>query len=233
MILVFFLLIIIAIFLLLTMLILFSNLKIKIKHFEISNIKPTNTNYSKNINKTMKKQINKKYEIIISLLLKNKIKWFSICFNNEKLKKIYQKMHLEKIDIKELEKNLKISDIKEILKINPNITKLNLNIDIGLENVILTSYLIPILCTIISIILSKSVESKDYNKIKYSIKPQYNKGNIYHMNLSTEINIKIRKIIQALISINKNRKKAKDENNNSKINIKEIIKNKSRINYNV
>lgn len=148
--------------------------------------------------------------MIVSLLFLNKVKWFSIHLNSLKLKKIYNKMHLEKIDIKKLEQDISFSDIKEIIKIKPNIKKLKLNIDIGLESVILTSYLIPLICTVLSIILSKNVNLQDLNEIEYLVNPIYNKGNKFHIKLSSILRIRIASILKATLNIykrNKNKKK--------------------------
>ncbi len=232
MVLVFFLGIIIIILFLLIIFLVFSNLQIEIDNFELSNIKNSLNN---------KKHINNKYEVILSLIFLNKIKWISFHLNSLKIRKMYTKMHLERIDIKELEKNISISDIKEIIKIKPNITKLNLNINIGVDHIILTSYLIPIICTVISIILSKTVRKEDFKKIKYVIDPIYNKGNAYHINLTTVINIKVKNVLKAFINIYKDRKqnnkyfnKTEKTDINNRINSKNFKQNKTnKINYSV
>lgn len=197
MILVSFLGIILAILVIVTILIVFSNIQIEIDNFEISN--------------TKNKFINNKYEVIISLLFLNKIKWISIHLNSLRLRKMYTKMHLERIDIKKLEKDISFSDLKEIIKIKPNIKKLKLKIDIGLENVILTSYLIPLICTILSIILSKSVDIKDIDEIEYLVNPIYNNGNRYYIKLSSILSFKISSILKVVIRIYKNNKFKKQE----------------------
>ncbi len=197
MILVFFLGIILAILIIVTILVVFSNIQIEIENFEISN--------SKN------EFINNKYEVIISLLFLNKVKWISIHLNRLRLRKIYTKMHLERIDIKKLEQDFSFSNLKEIIKIKPNIKKLNLKIDIGLENIILTTYLIPLICTILSIILSKNVNIKDIDEIEYLVKPIYNNGNKYHIKLSSILSFRISSILKVVFRIYKKNKFKKKE----------------------
>lgn len=197
MILVFFLGIILAILIIVTILVVFSNIQIEIENFEISN--------SKN------EFINNKYEVIISLLFLNKVKWISIHLNRLRLRKIYTKMHLERIDIKKLEQGFSFSNLKEIIKIKPNIKKLNLKIDIGLENIILTTYLIPLICTILSIILSKNVNIKDIDEIEYLVKPIYNNGNKYHIKLSSILSFRISSILKVVFRIYKKNKFKKKE----------------------
>ena len=75
------------------MLPLLSTIRIEITDFELSN----------------KKHIEPNYEIIYSLVLLNKIKWLSIHLNDKKMRKMYTKMHLERIDIKKIEKDIKLS----------------------------------------------------------------------------------------------------------------------------
>ena len=75
---------IIIVIMLLVIFTLISTVKIKINNLKIEN----------------QKKINSKYEISISLNLMNKLKWISIKLNKQKIRKIFTKMHLEKIDIK-------------------------------------------------------------------------------------------------------------------------------------
>lgn len=211
MILVFFLGIILAILIIVTILVVFSNIQIEIENFEISNTKTSNTRNSNVKPENTAKKYNNKYEVIISLLFLNKVKWISIHLNRLRLRKIYTKMHLERIDIKKLEQDFSFSNLKEIIKIKPNIKKLNLKIDIGLENIILTTYLIPLICTILSIILSKNVNIKDIDEIEYLVKPIYNNGNKYHIKLSSILSFRISSILKVVFRIYKKNKFKKKE----------------------
>lgn len=207
MILVFFLITLHFLLILFTICIILSNLQIQIINFKLDNIQ----------------HLSPKYIINISLKLFNKIKWISINLDNNKIKRILNKIHLEKINIKEIEKNINLEEIKQLIDIKPKILSLDLNIQIGLENVILTSFLIPIICTIISIVLSKLLDLKnmddidnmdEINNIKYIVIPIYNRGNIYNIQLNTIVNFKITTAIKSMYRIYKINKKNKEERKN-------------------
>lgn len=151
------------------------------------------------------KKINSKYEISISFNLMNKLKWISIKLNKQKIRKILTKMHLEKIDIKKLEKDVKLSDIQELLKIKPKLSMLNLQLKVGVEDVIATSFAIPIICTAISIILPYVTDRRNFKNIKYKIEPIYNQY-AYHLKLDTEIEVKVINVLNSLYKIYKSRK---------------------------
>ena len=189
MILVLFLCLIIILIMLIVILLLLSTIRVKVKDFELSN----------------KKHIEPNYEIIISLILLNKLKWISIKLNKQKIRKILTKMHLEKIDIKKLEKDVKLSDIQELLKIKPKLSMLNLQLKVGVEDVIATSFAIPIICTAISIILPYVTDRRNFKNIKYKIEPIYNQY-AYHLKLDTEIEVKIINVLNSLYKIYKSRK---------------------------
>lgn len=186
-------------------LIIFSTLKIEIKNFKISNLttnkeKSTCTNSNKYSNKYSK------YKVSIGLETLNKIKYFSLNLNSRKIKKITLKMHLDKTKIKELEREISISDIKEVINIRPKISYMDLKLKLGIDDVLLTTYSVPIISTLISILLPYTVEKKDVNNIKYEIKPIYNNGNVYDMQLNIGVKIKIIKILNAVYKIYKSKK---------------------------
>lgn len=201
-------------------LIIFSTLKIDIKNYEISNIyeslndsiietKDTCNNNEKNM---------AKYKLDISLNILNKIKILKLKLNNEKIKKMILKMHLDKTKIKELEREIGINDINEITKIKPQISYMNLNIKIGVDDVLLTTYIVPIICTAISMLLPLVIEKNKANQIKYIVTPMYNKGNAYYIKFDAGIKIKVMQVLKFIYKIYKNRRI-----NNSKAIIKEKI----------
>ena len=112
MVLVLFLCVIIIILMLIIIGISASTIKVEINNFEVSNLK----------------KVKAKYKINISTFLLEKIKWISFNIDKAKIDKMIKRMHLEKIDIKKLEKDLKLSDIQELLKIRPKISMLNLQL---------------------------------------------------------------------------------------------------------
>ena len=192
MVLVFFFLIILV--MLIIIFTIFSTIRLELKNVQFSNLEK-----------------NKKYIIKISSYLFNKIKWFSLKINNSKLKKISKDLHLEQIDIKKIEKDFKISDLKEITNIKPKVSYLDLEMKIGVEDVVLTSYIVPIICTILAIILPHIV-SKDREKyIKYDILPIYHSKNEYDIKFNAILEIKIINILISAYKIFKSRKKTEKE----------------------
>ena len=191
MVLVLFLCIIIFIIILLNFVLLASTIRFRIENFEIANVK----------------HIEPKYKVVISLKLFNKIKWLSFSLNSKKIKKMYTKLHLEKIDVKKIEKELKFSDIQEFLKIKLDLTHLNMKLSLGIDDVIITSFIVPIISSIFAIILPHITKEKDIKNINYRIQPIYNMGNVYHIKVTTTFEIKVINILISVYNILKNRKK--------------------------
>jgi len=198
MILVFILLVIIILTMLLVTVFMLSTLQI-----EINNLKIGNKTYEN------KERIKDKYEIKICLYFLEKISLLCIKLNNDKLKKISNNKQLEKINFKELEKKISFSDIKEGLeKLKLRITKLNLNINIGTEDSILTSYLTAFIGSAIGILLPHLVR-KNISNCKYIVNPIYKDRNQYYISLESIIQIKIVHIIYSMLFFIK---KGRDEN---------------------
>ena len=222
MILVFILLGIIAFVLLLAFIILSSTLKIEIKDLNLSNMKGKKANYV----------------IKISLNVFKNVKWLWVSLNSKKVEKIISK--IPEIDIKKIESDFKLEDIKVLGKLHTKISKFKLNADIGLENPILTAFLVTFLCSSISIAiplinaksymknaspskrLNKFYNSKKLNKLRnsrklneknyeYSIKPIYNNQNLYKIELNCIIELKIVHIINVIYILIKKGKSDKNE----------------------
>lgn len=174
-------------------LIIASTLHIQIKNLSVSNMEPKNTN---------------EYAIIFSLYLGNKIKWIWFRLNDKKVRKMYSKMQLEKLDFKKFRKDFKVKDLKELPKLQPKISYLNLDANLGVISPITTSFLVATIASIISIALpylAKSIKKKRYI---YNIKPLYYNKNLYKINLNCIIEIKMVHIINIIfILIKKGRKK--------------------------
>ena len=175
MILVLFLCIAILIITLILTLIFISTIRIKLENMNISNIQK---------NKSV-------YKINISFSLLNKIKWLAFNIGENKIKKITKKIQLKNIDMAKLEKYLRPSDIKELAKINPKISYLKLELNLGLEDVVFTSYIVAIISTMLSIILPYVTKEKDRKNLYYKILPIYNNKNQYHINLDVIFEVKL------------------------------------------
>jgi len=145
--------------------------------------------------------ISKKYELFISLYLFNKIKWISIRLNDKRIQNMYHKMKLEKIDIKKLEQDFKLEDLKELKCLKPKISYLDLNLKIGVEDVVLTSFIIFILSTVISIILPYTIKKYEKSKYHYEIMPLYLQKNVYEIKFDCIIEIKMVHIINIIYNV--------------------------------
>ena len=170
-----------------------STLHIQIKNLSMSNMEYKNTN---------------KYGIIFSLYLGNKIKWMWFKLNDEKIRKMYSKMQLEKFDFKMIRKDFKIKDLKKIPKLQAKISYLNLEANLGVISPVITSFLVATIASIISITLPYLAKSFKKERYIYNIKPLYRNKNLYKINLNCIIEIKMVHIINIIfVLIKKGRKK--------------------------
>ena len=101
---------------------------------------------------------------------------------------------------KEKKKIIK-SDIDVLKKLNPKLQEIKLELKLGTEDVILTSFLIAIISIIISMLLSKVIEKFDEKKYKYQILPIYNSQNSIKIALEGIIDIKLVNIISILFRL--------------------------------
>lgn len=161
-------------------------------HIEIQNLSLTNMKEEK---------LEKNYAIILSLYLGNKLRWISFHLNNEKIRKAYGKMQLEKIDLKKIEKNFKWEDLKAIKTLQPKISKLKLNMQLGLEEPMLTAFLVSILSSLISILLPHFVINMKKGQYDYTIEPIYQNKNIYKIQFNCIIQVKMVHIINVIYII--------------------------------
>ena len=170
-----------------------STLHIQIKNLSVSNMEPKNTN---------------EYAIIFSLYLGNKIKWIWFRLNDKKVRKMYSKMQLEKLDFKKFRKDFKVKDLKELPKLQPKISYLNLDANLGVISPVTTSFLVATIASIISIALPYLAKNLKKERYIYNIKPLYYNKNLYKINLNCIIEIKMVHIINIIfILIKKGRKK--------------------------
>lgn len=175
--------------------ILLSTFHINIKDLEASNLKVNITD--------KEKQNNNGYAVILSLYLFNKIRWLFIHLNDEKLRKMYTKMQLEKIDIKKIEQNFKLEDLKIIKNMNPKISYLKLNAKLGIRSPVITSFMVSTICSIIAIILPYLVIDLKEENYRYYIEPIYQNKNLYEVKLNCVIQIKMVHIINAIYMFSK------------------------------
>lgn len=174
-------------------------------HFKVENFKLSN------MHKNIEKSITPNYKVKVELYLFNKIKWFGIRLNDKKIRKIYGKIQLEKINIKKLEQEFKLEDLKELKEIKPKISLLHLQLNIGTEDAILTSFLVCGISIALSILLTYTIKQYQRDRCKYEVKPIYINQNVYEVKLDCIIEIKMVHIINIIYIFIKKRRVDKNE----------------------
>lgn len=192
MVLVFFLLFFILLFI---TIILISNLKISVKKLEVSN-ETENTGILKN------------FTVSIGIYIFNKIKIFNKDITKQDLEKVKDSKKIEKLKNKFLKKgtmeekkrDIKM-DIDVLKKLNLRLEEIKLELNLGTEDVVLTSFLIVIVSIIISMMLSKVIKKYDEKRYKYAINPVYNNNNSIKITLEGIIDIKMVNIISIIFKV--------------------------------
>ena len=165
---------------------------------------------------TRKKINNFDYTIKVYLVLGKKVKWLKLKIDKEKIKKLKKSDLLNKIEQSKKFENLKNNSFKQnkkmlldIIKgIKIRLEKLQIKATIGLNNIILLSYLIAILDIIFSILLSKYSVNLQRNNYNYEIKPNQTNKSYLKISINCIITIKIANIINMII---KKRSELKNE----------------------
>lgn len=187
--------IILSIIITITVMVYFSTMKVEINTLEIDNFQKIKIN---------------DFNIKVYLVLFNKIKWFKISINKEKIEKI-KKVNLNKLVEKilnlEIFKELKNANFiqkegiiaKALKKSKINIERLNLKAEIGLDNTIVLSYLVAILDIVLGITLARRASSIKEEKYKYVIRPIQMKKFYLSISLNSIICVRISNIIKIII----------------------------------
>lgn len=130
------------------------------------------------------------------------------------MKKIYTSKQLEKIDLSKITRKIPINkySLKNILKLKINIETLNLNLSIGLQDAVLTSYVVAIISSAIGITLPHIVKSQNIYKCKYKILPVYNYVDTISLQLNSIISIKIVNIVILIYNLLKRKKQEQIKN---------------------
>lgn len=197
---------VLIIFLVIFVVIRYSSIRISIINLEID---------------TDNKDIISDYQFEIGIYFFNKIRIIKLTVNEKKIKKLQDSKFIKtmcSVDFGKVTKKIekKIQDrviqdyksfnilnfIKVLLKeLKLEILKFNLSFKFGVSDVMVTTYTVPIISTLISFILKLTVKDinlknkrKDYY---YKIEPVYNK-NIINLRLNCIINVKIVHIINII-----------------------------------
>ena len=181
------LLVFLFIFIIFMILILFSKIRLEIKNIDI----------------VIEENDSNKFDIVTDYILKIKICIFNFLpifkfkLTKDRMKKLSGKMKFSNY-----KNEISIKNIKEILSIlDIKVKKINLKIDIGLENIYILSMLIPFICTIISfILLRQKIKIKN---TYYKVNPLYNFQNLLKIKCNGIFDIKLIHIIYIIYIIKK------------------------------
>ena len=149
-------------------------LRINVKYINLSN---SNNN----------KELKFDYIVKLGIFITSKIKLFEISFDREKIKekdivkrikKLINKQrgNIQNYQPKELSKGIK--------KLDYSIDKFYLQLKIGTENTIITSFMIAIISTFVGIVMENFIQSYDAQKHFFLIKPIYGNDNIIDLKFS-------------------------------------------------
>lgn len=153
------------------------------------------------------------FNVNLGMYLFGFIKIFGITLKEDGIHFLIFRFSYNKIKIdKESIKMVKEFSILDILKsLNLKLEQLNINLNIGCENVMLIVFTVCIISTFLSILSSKNRKQINFKNYYYKITPIYN-SNELSFYTSMQISMKILNIIKTLLSTNKNTKKHKQYN---------------------
>ncbi|MBR3002360.1 MAG: hypothetical protein IKF38_02180 [Clostridia bacterium] len=195
------------------------NLKILSKTEDILELLIKKSNKQKN-NLINPNYLNDKYTIKIKLQILSKLPIIWTNINKNKIQKMEKNEKIKRINenLKNTPKNISFKQFKQATnKINIDIKKFYLETEIGTENTILTTMIVPIISSFLAIIFTKK-KVKQENQ-KYQIKPIYNSGNVLNIEFSGVVEIKIKDVLKFLSEILKSSNYKPKEKN--KYNLKE------------
>jgi hypothetical protein len=174
----------------------FSKIQIEIKNLKIS----TEAKY----------KVNHNYEIKIKFYILSKIKLINLVITKTKLEKLNIKEKIKKINILTIKnKNLiNKNTLNEFKKLETNLEYLNLKIELGTENAILTSFTTATIASVLGILLKNKINN--ISKQNYLVQPIYINKNLLKLELNCIITVNLRNIIYIMFVINKKRRSDKN-----------------------
>lgn len=188
-------------FILLTIIIvlIFSKIQVEIENFRL------------NLQKNKNKILNDTFLFKIKLVIFGTLPIINLKINREKLKKLENNLKDKKIklDINKIGKQITKENINDAKKLQMHIEKIKLKINFGTENTILTSFIVPIISTIWSIVLTKKRVKEEKQRLE--INPIYNKGNLVNIVFEGIFEIKMIHIIKVICAKIKKRRVEKYE----------------------
>ena len=152
------------------------------------------------------------YCINAGIYLYGKIKFLSVNFENNYIKMFGRKINVRNIKMNKFYKNIMKTDMREIDKkeiinnfknLNVKFEKFNLNLDLGTDSTLVTSFLIFVVSTIVSIIVKKGVTRYNPKKHSFIITPRYENYNLIKIDLNCILSFKTLNVLKMIWKINK------------------------------
>ncbi len=152
------------------------------------------------------------YSFFIELYFLDKIKIFSLMINPEKLEKLNKKMNLEtkikQVNFSKIKNELpNKNEIKELVKkLKIKLDEFHLILQIGTEDVIITSAIVTGIASILGIMLAKLIKNYNDEKYRYEIMPVYKNKNMVKLSFDCIIKVKMIHIINIIYTLVSKRK---------------------------
>lgn len=159
------------------------------------------------------------YEIKLGIYLFGKIKIFGVSITDEKLNKLKKtKMYNDmlKKEVNVLDREILTDNIKCL---DTKLEKVNLNVKLGTDSTLITSFLTFVVSTAVSFVLQKGITKYNPKKHKFIITPLYENRNNIEIYLELVASFKMRNVIKVLSNLNN---LSKMEQNKNKFRFKEI-----------
>ena len=168
-------------------------------------------NYILNFVKNKNKILNDTFLFKIKLVIFGTLPIINLKINREKLKKLENNLKDKKIklDINKIGKQITKENINDAKKLQMHIEKIKLKINFPTENTILTTFIVPIISTNLSKVLTKKRVKEEKQRLE--INPIYNKGNLVNIVFEGIFEIKMIHIIKVICAKIKKRRVEKYE----------------------
>lgn len=144
----------------------------------------------------------KKWKIALQIKLFDKFTIYKTCINKKKIDSLTDSKILKKLNIKQdIKKEIKFrkkETLELIRKAKIEIKMLDLKIWVGVEDAILTSFIVAGLGSIIGIVLPFLIEQKNKRNCKYFVNPLYMQKDLYNIKLESIIKVKMVHIINII-----------------------------------
>ena len=164
------------------------------------------------LQKEERKEMVLDYTVKVRLLFLGKVPVGQITITKQKLEKLHLEQKIQQMNWKNIEQELpKKEEAKELFeKLKIQLMAFHLRIDLGIEDVSVTSMLTTLLASGLGWILARAIKRYDPEKYAYEIHPIYENRNAINLQLNCIIQVKMVNIIGMIYILLKRKKKEKN-----------------------